>query len=182
MDDWTKLNGPFFLYFNEGKSINDTADAKKRAAEEISQWPYEWMQHEAYPLERGSVSGIVLSEGKPVANAMVILAAPDFDWQAQSRGYQYYTRSGSDGRFVVEKVRPGSYTLYMYGNNTTTDYRKDKITVGEGMTTMLGKINWPVSTGKNLLWQIGLADRKTSGFRLADRPRDYSLFKLPRRT
>lgn len=137
------------------------------------------MQHEAYPLNRGSVSGVVKSDGKPVANAMVILAAPDYDWQAQSRGYQYYARSGADGRFVLDKVRPGSYTLYMYGNNTATDYRKDQITVGEGMTTMLGKINWPLANEKQVLWQIGIADRKTSGFRLADRPRDYSLFKLP---
>lgn len=179
-DDWTKLNGPFFLYFNEGKSTAAIwADAKKRAKEEISQWPYQWMQHKAYPLERGTVSGIVLSDGKPVANAMVILAAPDLDWQAQSRGYQYYTRSGPDGRFLLDKVRPGSYTLSMYGNNSTTDYRKDQVTVGDGMTTLLGKINWSISAAKNLLWQIGVADRKTTGFRLADRPRDYSLFKLP---
>jgi rhamnogalacturonan endolyase len=51
--DWVKLHGPFLLYANKAKTIKDIwADAKAQSQKEISQWPYQWMNHSEYPLER----------------------------------------------------------------------------------------------------------------------------------
>ena len=40
-------------------------------------------------------------------------------------------------------------------------------------------INWKPATHGNLIWQIGQADRKTTGFKLADHKRAYDLMFQP---
>ena len=106
--EWKKLGGPFFLYVNSGKNINEIwADAKKKANEEVAKWPYKWMSHPDYPLERGTVTGILSVNGAVTANAHVILAAPGVDWQAQSHGYIFATRTDSTGEFILPNVQAG---------------------------------------------------------------------------
>ena len=179
-DEWVKLNGPFLLYFNEGNDIASIwKDAKRQAEKEKKQWPYAWMQHNEYPLKRGTVKGHLLIDGKPADASKIILAQPGIDWQAQSRSYMYNANTKADGSFQIENIRPGSYSMYAFGNNSTEEYQQNNITVPAGMITDLNKVNWSTSKGGDLLWQIGVADRKTTGFKLADSKRDYSVFKIP---
>jgi rhamnogalacturonan endolyase len=179
-DDWTKLDGPFLLYFNEGKNIAGIwNDAKAKAEIEKKQWPYGWMEHSEYPLQRGTVRGRLLIDDKPAHGAQVLLAQPGVDWQAQSRDYIFAGRAGIDGIFSIDHVRPGTYSLYAFGANSTDEFQKASIEVVAGKILNLQDLKWQTANAGRLLWQIGIADRKTTGFKLADSKRDYSLFKQP---
>ena len=179
-DDWNKLNGPFLLYFNKGKNIDAIwKDAKQKSEQEMQKWPYSWMQHELYPLQRGSVKGVFLVDNQPKEGIHVILAKPNLDWQAQSRDYIFNVKTAASGSFLLNNVRPGNYTLYAYGANSTEEYQQNNIEVVTNKTVDLSKINWHPKKMGTLLWQIGIADRMTTGFKLSDSKRTYSLFKLP---
>jgi rhamnogalacturonan endolyase len=176
--DWSKLDGPFFLYVNEGKDIPAIwMDAKRQAAEEVAHWPYAWMQHSAYPLQRGKVTGQLLISGQPAApGTHIILAAPGYDWQAQSQGYIFSTQTAEEGKFTLDHVRSGAYTLYACGSNQMEEFRRANVTVDENKVTTLGSIDWQPVTYGETLWQLGVADRTTRGFRLSDHKRNYGLF------
>ena len=178
--EWLKLFGPFLLYFNSGKDINAIwADAKQRAEKEKAQWPYAWMQNQNYPLQRGSAKGVLLIDGKPAVGAHVILAQPGIDWQAQGSKYIYWTQTNSKGEFEIKNVRADNYALYAYGCNSTDEFQQTNVTVDANKVTQLGKLMWAPSKACELLWQIGEADRKTTGFQLSDHKRSYGLFDLP---
>jgi rhamnogalacturonan endolyase len=176
-DDWVKLDGPFLLYVNQGNSIDEIwKDAKQQSGKEIGQWPYSWMQHPEYPLNRGEVKGKLLLNGKtPQAGTYVILAAKGYDWQAQSRGYIYYAKTDAAGGFNMKAVRPGNYTLYAYGSNVTEEYQQQNIEVKTGINP-LATINWNTASKGRVVWQIGVADRRTTGFKFSDYKRSYGIF------
>jgi len=175
--DWQKLGGPFFLYVNSGKNTADIwNDAKRKAVEEVTKWPYQWMDHPDYPLQRGKVTGQLHVKDESTANAHIILAAPGVDWQAQSHGYIFADRADKDGKFTISNIRPGKYTMYAYTDNITEEYCKNEILVTAGRSTALDKLEWiPGQFGKKL-WQIGIADRTTRGFKLSDHKRYFGVF------
>ena len=179
-DDWKKINGPFFLYIAEGKTIPEIwSKAKSMAQLEQTKWPYDWMSHPEYPLVRGNAKGQLILNGKPAQiGTHVLLAAPGFDWQAQSRGYIYETKTKANGSFEWKHIRPGTYTLYAFGSNQTNELQVANIAINQGSQD-LGVINWQPTSHGNLLWQIGQADRKTTGFQLADHKRAYDLMFQP---
>ncbi len=176
-DDWTKLNGPFLIYFNEGKNIKTIwADAKRKAEAEKVKWPYSWMSDKEYPFERGAIKGNVQINGKVQASARIILANPNFDWQAQSQGYIFDTRSQKDGSFLINNVRAGKYTLYVVAENVMEEFRLDNVQIEENKTLDLGKVSFQPSNSATTLWQIGTADRTTKGFGFSERNRNYQTF------
>ncbi|MGC4104314.1 polysaccharide lyase family protein [Ferruginibacter sp.] len=179
--DWRKLNGPFFLFITEGKDIAAIwKTAKQRAVTEKAQWPYKWMQHADYPLLRGQASGQLMINGQPAApGTHIVLADKGYDWQAQSRGYIYYTKTNSEGKFVVNNIRPGKYSLYAYGSNQTEEFVKNNVSISADIVTVMGKLKWEPKNNGEKLWQIGIADRKTTGFKLADSKRNYAVFLQP---
>jgi rhamnogalacturonan endolyase len=176
-DDWVKLQGPFLLYVNTGNSTDAIwKDAKQQATSERSQWPYQWMQNEYYPLQRSTARGRIVLNKKPVqAGVHVILADGSRDWQAQSRGYIYSGLTNEKGEFSIPNIRTGTYTLYAYGNNQTDELRVDKININAA-NTLLGEIAWETTSKGKLLWQIGEADRRTTGFKYYNHVRTYGLF------
>jgi rhamnogalacturonan endolyase len=180
-DTWTKISGPFFLYVATGNSVADIwSKAKEKTEEEKGKWPYSWMQNENYPLIRGTVSGrLTVNNKAATAGTHIILADSKYDWQAQSRGYIYYTTTEEGGLFTIPQVRPGQYTLYAYGSNQTEEFVKTNVAVKPDVVTLLTKLNWQPATHGERLWQIGVADRKTTGFKLADQKRNYAVFLQP---
>ena len=177
-EGWTKAFGPWLVYLNRGDSPQATwADAKAQAEKERAQWPYQWMRHPAYPLERGEVSGTLsLYDGKQAAsNAPMVLTAPSPDWQLQVLDYIFSTRADAAGHFTLAHVRPGTYTLFAVVPGITDEFRRDHITVAAGGKVDLGTIELSPAHYSAKLWEIGFADRRTTGFRLSDRPRQYGL-------
>jgi rhamnogalacturonan endolyase len=175
---WAKLYGPTFIYVNEGKDgAAMQADAKEQAKRLEAAWPYAWMKSDLYPLERGKAHGtLTLPGGAGAAEAVVFLTAPSKDWQAQFKDYLFATRADKEGRFTIDKVRPGTYTLYAYCPGVIGEYRKDGVEVKANGNVDLGSFAWvPPSHGKTL-WQIGTPDRLAAEFRHGDEPRAYGLW------
>jgi rhamnogalacturonan endolyase len=148
---------------------------QKRLAE---RWPYAWMQHEAFPVTRGTVTGILrFPDGRPVLNATVILSPPGTHWSAETRGYHFWARTEREGRFTIHHVREGVYTLTATGADQFHEFSRESVAVGAGQKTNLGRLTWqPVVHGRRI-WQIGVADRTTGEFRNGDDYRHWGLWR-----
>lgn len=180
---WEKMYGPWLLYLND-RSTADACwkDAQQEAQRQAAQWPYAWVKHPNYPLapERGGVKGVftVRDALKPALTsegAWIGLAAPEngphSDFQFQADGYQYWTRVGKGGAFLLPNVRPGDYTLYAYVTGAVGQYSKTGITVKAGTMQELPPLTWSVPHfGSRIAWEIGTPDRSAAEFRHG---RDY---------
>lgn len=180
-EEWSKVYGPVFTYLNTGSSIPALwEDAKRRQQAEVAEWPYQWVASPEYVKQRGAMSGAWKLSGEAArAGAWVVLAdratpaAPD--WTMQSKGYQFWTHTGADGRFTIPKVIPGKYTLYISGADQPVQYAANGVTIFPGQTTLLD-VDWaPVHRGATL-WQIGTFDRTAAEFRNGEAARDFEMF------
>lgn len=177
---WTRFYGPVFVYINHGESVEVMyTDAKRQAGEERAAWPYQWLAHPEYPIRRGGVRGqIRLADGSSAAEAWVVLGPnhEQQDWALSAKGYMFFTKTDADGAFVIEKVRPGVYTLWVSGADQFVDFRMDDVEVKADQMTDLQTLIWtPIRHGR-LLWQIGTADRGTGEFMDGNNPRNYDTF------
>jgi rhamnogalacturonan endolyase len=175
---WSKLYGPTFIYVNAGKDGDAMLkDAKAQATKLENSWPYQWMKNDLYPLERGKARGqLVLPSGAGAADAVVFLTSPCDEWQLQFKEYIFTTRADKDGKFHINHVRPGSYTLYAYAPGIIGEYRQDNVTVQPSGEVDFGVIHWTPPTHGKTLWQVGTPDRLAAEFRHGDEPRAYGLW------
>ena len=173
-----KMYGPALVYFNKGSRQQMIADAKKQTAQELAAYPYPWMQHELFPLQRGNVTGsIALDKAFSTTRFQVVLAQQGDNWTQQGHDYQFWTETDEKGNFTITHVRPGNYTLYAYALNgeATGQLTKDGISVKAGQNK-LGAITWELPKYGTTLWRIGNADHRSAGFCLSDHRRQYGLF------
>lgn len=174
---WSKLYGPFLIYFNSNAAGADAcwADAQAQVAAEHSAWPYAWLTTSSnYPqaAARGIVTGklIVSDLLKPAltgAGAWVgVTDAPaGTNWQSWSNGYQYWVQAGASGDFTIPNVRPGTYTLSAYVTGEVGEYTRTNVKVTAGDTTALGNATWTIShPGRSIAWEIGIPDRSAAEF------------------
>ncbi|HEX5323013.1 MAG TPA: polysaccharide lyase family protein [Capsulimonadaceae bacterium] len=175
-EPWTKVYGPFMVYLNNGATTDVMyADAKRRSTVEEGKWPYTWLNDPDYPLARGTVRGrITLTNGKSTAGAWAVLADPGGDWPMQSKNYEFWTQVDKEGRFSIDKVRPGTYTLYVYGADQFEQYHQDGVAVTAGKVTDLSALSWEPVTHGRILWEIGKADRSTGEFKDGDDVRHWA--------
>ena len=175
---WSKFCGPWMVYLNRGDSPQQIwSDAKLQTEREKAQWPYAWVQSPDYPLGRGALEGTLklYDSNQPCANALIVLAAPSPDWQVQVLNYIFSARSDGTGHFVLPQVRPGTYTLYANVPGVTDEFRKDNLVVTSNHKTDLGTVIFSPPCYSARLWEIGVADLRTTGFKLSDRSRQYGL-------
>jgi rhamnogalacturonan endolyase len=179
---WSKVVGPIFLYCNyvdhPSSTLSDNAnalflDALKQAAKENHAWPYAWVNGVDYPhlAQRATVSGqLVLNDPQAkttqLPHLFVGLAYPDVttddsgvDWQKDAKHYEFWVAGDANGRFTIPKVRPGNYELHAFADGVLGEFTKANVTLQEGQTLDLGKLEWkPVRYGKQL-WDIGIPNR-----------------------
>lgn len=192
--EWTKIYGPWMLYFNSlPNGARAWQDARAQAEVESRAWPYPWLAHPAYEsaARRATVKGRLvirdaLRPGANAAGAWVGLAAPESpkenapdNWQYQSDGYQYWVRADARGNFVIPHVQTrapdGSaavYQLYAFsaGRDAATgavgEFSTGPVALTAGGTTDLGTLTWNVPhRGGALVWEIGIPNRSASEFR-----------------
>ena len=169
-----KLFGPWFTYINTGEPVAMIADAKQKALAEQAKWPYQWMNEPLYPLERTRVDGqIAIQEGRSAAGAMVVLAKPGVEIYKQAGDFIFYAKADAAGRFTLPHVRPGTYALYVYATqgSITGQLELDGLEV-RGQTMHLGQVHWAPAHYKELLWQIGQADRMSGEFKFGNELRN----------
>jgi rhamnogalacturonan endolyase len=172
-----KMWGPWLWYLNDGSK----QDVAKRAKQEFANWPYEWLQDEAYH-SRGSVKGqLVLSDGRPAANAAVFLGDNKPNKTALDMGSDYYytTYADAKGRFEFTDVRTARYGLQAWSNGSkiadvTTSFLHNDVVVVKSRKADLGSLNWAVSN-KTKIFQVGDFDRTSYGFQYGGAPNQHGL-------
>ena len=174
---WSKIYGPFLIYFNSKAEGADAcwADAQAQVAAEHSAWPYAWLTgNSLYPQAgaRGAVTGkLIVSDAlKPSqtsAGAWVGVAdtPAGINWQSWSNGYQYWAQADASGHFTLPHVRPGIYTLSAYVTGEVGEYTRSNVKVIAGDTTALGDLTWAIPhPGRSIAWEIGIPDRSAEEF------------------
>ncbi|KAI0183846.1 polysaccharide lyase family 4 protein [Xylaria flabelliformis] len=172
-----KMWGPWLWYLNNGSK----EDAAKRATEEFASWPYDWFRDDAYQ-SRGSVTGqLVLSDGRPAANAAVFLGDQTPNKTALDMGSDYYYTSyaDSDGRFAFQNVRAAHYGMQAWSNGSmiadvTTSFLRSDVAIEKSRATDLGILTWDVSN-KARIFQVGDFDRMSYGFQYGGAPFQHAL-------
>ncbi len=166
---------------------NQTAlfqDALNQAKLEKSKWPYDWVNGVDYPhkAERGSVSGqLVLNDvyapkgtSTKLPNLTVGLAHPqasdndgngganygsEASWVTDGKNYQFWATGSDDGKFSIEKIRPGAYTLHAFADGVLGEYAQANVVVEAGKNLDLGKIEWKPNRYGLQVWEIGYPNR-----------------------
>ena len=177
--EWRQIIGPWLTYVNKGANPAELwRDAAAHGQQEKAAWPYSWVSvdESLYPRDRGTVSGTLALPDRKATNALVVLATPDRDWQSQTMGYEFWTRTDADGRFTLPKVRPGDYALYASVPGVVGELKIDRVHVAAGGTTRLDSLRWQPPVRRQLLWRLGTPDRSTAEFRFGDRPRQFGLW------
>jgi len=180
-ESWQQIIGPWLVYLNKGSGADALwKDAFDRARTEKTSWPYDWVREEEslYPRNRGTVSGqISLPDPKtPLSDALVVLASPDKDWQVQTMGYEFWTRTDSRGEFAIPKVRPGNYALYASVPGVVGELKVTGVNVAPGSTNVLGTVHWNPPSREKLIWRVGVPDRTTREFRFGSESRQFGLW------
>lgn len=165
-------------------------DAVAMSTHVKTQWPYAWVEGMDYPHkeQRGTVTGqFVLDDPQAAStrlpNLNVGLTYRNYTgdpaprtgngnivtWPHDGQHYQFWTLGGTDGRFTLTNVRPGTYTLRAFADGVLGEYDKTaEITVEPGKTLDLGQLTWkPVRYGRQL-WEIGYPDRTADKFLKGD--------------
>ena len=182
---WGKVYGPFYLHVSEanvGDERTNVAalweDAKQVAGRETAAWPYAWMTDPLYAAaERSTVSGkLAVSSLGAVDNGWAVLYQPGpdreyegvtldgDDWQYLNLDYVYAAKIGPGGRFEIQGVRPGTYTLAAFTKGAMGEYRRAGITVPAGSAVDTGTHVWVPASHGATLWQIGTPDRSSEEF------------------
>lgn len=172
---WEKLYGPWCIYVNNG----NIADAEYRANEESNNWPYNWVHDKLYPLELGSISGNIESAYSSKKYRVVLADKPaKGDIINQHEGYTYYTDTDPSGNFAIEKVRPGTYTIYAYGidSEDLETHILGEVQIREKHDSYVGKLY--IKREYRTLWQIGSSSHSTDGMKFSDQLRNYAWLKL----
>lgn len=190
-EEWNKVIGPFLIYANSGNSPDEMfEDAKAQVVVEDGKWPFSWVDGVDYPSsdERATVKGTLvlndpLTDGD-FTNLSVGLTPPEYkavfpdrdspsiNWQRDAKYYQFWTNGNSDGTFEIDKVRPGTYSLYAFSDGVLGEFLKADVVVNEGETLDLGSLTWiPVRNGEQV-WEIGIPNRNSSEFFMGDQYND----------
>jgi len=183
---WQKIFGPHFIYINEGTNDEIIADARQKANELKALWPYTWLNESIYPIERGTLSGTLQVEGQAVVDsAMVLISkkAPSWfevtnGWQKQPYDYMFWAEANANGEFLIDNIRPGTYTLnaYTQKGKLVDDLEVENISINVGENTT-GTIQWDTYDKQKTIFQIGNADHKSGEFKLGNLPRAYGRWK-----
>ncbi|KAI5206828.1 hypothetical protein E4T39_02399 [Aureobasidium subglaciale] len=158
-----KIWGPWLWYLNDGNISN----AASKYQEELSKWPYPWVNDTAYHSRVSVAGSLKLSDGRAAAGAAVFLGDSDIKAPlAQGANYYYTTYADASGKFSFANVRAGQYGLYAWSNggeinDVYTNFTKSGIEVKDDLD--LSTLIWSVPSNKRI-FQIGDFDKKTTGF------------------
>ncbi|KAF2759827.1 galactose-binding like protein [Pseudovirgaria hyperparasitica] len=176
-----KIWGPWLWYLNNG-SITDAARQQK---EELSKWPYHWLNDTSYQ-SRGSLTGSLrLSDDRPASGAAVFLGDTDTSVRPLAQGSNYYYSTYADdlGYFSIPNIRTGTYGLLAWSNGDVlggvyTNFTRSDIVISSKEETALGDLNWVIPSTHTSIFQIGDFDKKAIGFKNGGAPYQHGLAAL----
>ncbi|XP_022950361.1 probable rhamnogalacturonate lyase B [Cucurbita moschata] len=172
---WRKVFGPVLVYLN---STSDVSEAHNL-----------WMDAKEQENERGSISGRLLVQDRfissspiPARDAHVGLSAAreEGGWQIESKEYQFWVQTDSNGDFTIRNVIPGVYGLHGWVPGFIGDYlHQSLVTVSAGSHTHLGILTYSPLRDGPTVWEIGFPDRTAGSFYVPDvNPMQYILYLI----
>lgn len=171
---WSKLYGPWCMYFNHGSDPVD--DALARAASEVASMPVPWMNEgRLYSRDYASVSGsIALVHQVPRdAGWRVVATDQQGEYFRYKAGRIYYCDTEGDS-FKLEGMQPGTYWLYAKLNSTchASEFCLGKVSVSAGEYLDMGEVS-VTNAHRPLVWALGYATGTTEPFVFSDQLRNY---------
>ncbi|XP_050944605.1 probable rhamnogalacturonate lyase B isoform X1 [Cucumis melo] len=181
---WRKVFGPILIYLNSTSDVSEAhnlwIDAKEQRMQEETAWPYNFVSSSFYLMarERGSISGRLLVRDRfissspiPARDAHVGLSAAREEgaWQTESKEYQFWVKTDSNGDFTIRNIIPGVYGLHGWVPGFIGDYlHKSLVTVSAGSYTHLGILTYSPLRDGPTVWEIGFPDRTANSFYVPD--------------
>ncbi|KAK9053714.1 hypothetical protein SSX86_024788 [Deinandra increscens subsp. villosa] len=183
-EKWKKVFGPVFMYLSststEEEPLTLWKDAKTQMLDEVGKWPYSFPAssdfHQAH--QRGRIRGrlsvydrFVIDEHMSASRASVGLARPGDpgSWQRETKGYQFWTKTDVDGRFLIENIMAGTYNIYAWVHGFIGDYKNaSTITITPGCDIEIGDLLFEPPRDGPTLWEIGIPDRSAAEFYIPD--------------
>ncbi len=170
---WSKMYGPWLLYFNKGKNINLISNAEIFYKKEKKKWPFKWIKDINYQLNnRFKLTGKI-NNIKNKKYQIIITSSLNEKFDLQTLGYSYSTINDEYGNFFIDNIRSNIYNIYiypLYGYNSSFLFKKN-INLSNNLNLNL---NIKDDINKNyVIWNIGKTDRKSSGFKFSDKNRNY---------
>lgn len=111
---WEKMYGPIFIYINDGQENAAIIDEALQTRDlHLGLWPYDWINHENFSVNRATVRGDV-SIGGLQENLQVVLTEFSGDSYQHSGGYVYHAVTGAGGSFEIPDVRYGDYYMHVW--------------------------------------------------------------------
>ncbi|GER47111.1 rhamnogalacturonate lyase family protein [Striga asiatica] len=107
----------------------------------------------------------------PAKFAYVGLAQPGNvgSWQADSKGYQFWTQANETGHFTINGVRAETYNLYAWVSGVIEDYKHDdNVIIRPGSKIEIGELVYNPPRSGPMLWEIGIPDRTAAEFYVPD--------------
>ncbi|CAN1356159.1 Rhamnogalacturonate lyase [Linum perenne] len=177
---WTKVVGPIFVYLNSTPTISNAhnlwIDAKRQRLIEEAAWPYDFVSSPHYITAsgRGSASGKLLVQDKFLhcslipancAHVGLSMASTAGGWQTESKSYQFWAKTDSNGNFSIKHVIPGVYRLHGWVPGFIGDYLdKGVVDITSGSDIQLGDLVYIPPRDGPTVWEIGFPDRTASGY------------------
>lgn len=179
------ISSKTITYANPPQNNGSKEDVLQRRQQELANFPYAWLNDTAYQ-SRGEIKGtLTLSDGRPASGAAIFLGDTDTSIRplVQGTNYYYTATADADGRFTLADVRTGDYGLYAWSNggdlaDVYTNVTVTPITIGNGATTNLGKIEWALPTRHTPIFQVGDFDKRADGFVNSGLPYEFNITSL----
>ncbi|XP_078152272.1 uncharacterized protein LOC144547480 [Carex rostrata] len=184
---WKKTFGPIFIYLNSNSNKKHSGntydllwqDAKAQMQKEVQNWPYNFPASEDFlkQNQRAMVNGRLFiydwynKTSTPTDFPYVGLALPGKfgSWQAECKGYQFWTRADANGYFTINNIIPGSYNLYAWAPGFVGDFMLNvTISISAGSKFDLGVLAFKPPRAGPTLWEIGVPDRSAAEFFIPD--------------
>ncbi|CAN1859725.1 Rhamnogalacturonate lyase [Linum perenne] len=143
---------------------------------EEAAWPYDFVSSPHYITAsgRGSASGKLLVQDKFLhcslipancAHVGLSMASTAGGWQTESKSYQFWAKTDSNGNFSISNVIPGVYRLHGWVPGFIGDYLgKGVVDITSGSDIQLGDLVYIPPRDGPTVWEIGFPDRTASGY------------------
>lgn len=171
---WTKLYGPWCVYFNHGRDV--VSDAYNFAAKAEASLSLPWLEEPGlYTGNYGSLEGRLKPESKLSREEQWVIVATDGAGECfmQKAGRIYWLQS-CDGSFKIGRMQPGIYHLsaHTVGGTDCHEYQLGTYSVMPGKPTDAGELHVE-NVPHELIWSVGRYTQTTVPFAFSDQLRNY---------